>query len=446
MQAVPPPGEVPSEATSYITRIGYVKSGECGYCRGTDKGQFRSRKTFYARTNDLSPAVYQSLVDRNWRRSGTLLYKPNQRDSCCPHYTLRLDSGQFRPSRDQRQTINRFNKYIMGDAYVKEAAVRHPKSREEARKRDSEFVLSERLHESESQSLKQPPEPAHAFEVTLEPDNFTEEKYLVYENYQRIVHHESASDITRSGFRRFLCNSPLKRQSLMTADGSPQRLGSYHQCYRLDGKLVAIGVLDLLPNCVSAVYFLYHESIHMWSPGKLGALREISLATEEGYGYWYPGFYIHTCPKMRYKIDYMPQGVLDPDTLMWAELTKEVLAKFDSHGYLHFSQETGDIVAEDTDDQTEEGEESEEESEDEDSNSLHLLSSTMPGLVPLEDLLVFDFDSILVRLNRGFYRAVDLFDWEDEDIMGEGPKAQVGQLVAAIGLDLMPSFCLDFRR
>jgi arginine-tRNA-protein transferase len=34
------------------------------------------------------------------------------------------------------------------------------------------------------------------------------------------------------------------------------KLGSYHQCYRLDGKLVAVAVLDLLPHAVSSVYLL----------------------------------------------------------------------------------------------------------------------------------------------------------------------------------------------
>ena len=60
-----------------------------------------------------------------------------------------------------------------------------------------------------------------------------------------------------------------------------RKLGSYHQCYRLDGELVAVGVLDLLPHCVSAVYFMYHESVAQHNFGKLGALREIALAREE---------------------------------------------------------------------------------------------------------------------------------------------------------------------
>lgn len=233
----------------------------------------------------MSAASYQALVDRCWRRSGSLLYRPNQRDACCPHYTIRLDSGRFRPTKDQRQAVNRLNKYIIGDAYAKEAARLYPKSREQARKRDTEFDLVERIHEAERTLLKEPPEPSHTFTVTLEPDEFTEEKFRVFENYQRIIHRESPSSISREGFKRFLCTSPIRQEKHITPDGKERQLGSFHQCYRLDGQLVAVGVLDLLPDCVSAVYFYYHESIHRFSPGKLGALREIALAIEGGYRY-----------------------------------------------------------------------------------------------------------------------------------------------------------------
>ncbi len=95
----------------------------------------------------------------------------------------------------------------------------------------------------------------------------------------------------------------------MRHDGAEQLFGSYHQCYRLDGRLVAFGVLDLLPGCVSAVYFVYvyvhhhglsapaklclpssyHEDMIPWKFGKLGALREAALAAEGGYTYYYMG-------------------------------------------------------------------------------------------------------------------------------------------------------------
>jgi arginine-tRNA-protein transferase len=33
----------------------------------------------------------------------------------------------------------------------------------------------------------------------------------------------------------------------------------------------------------------YHEDLHQWNFGKVGALREISLASEAGYHYYYMG-------------------------------------------------------------------------------------------------------------------------------------------------------------
>ncbi|OTA57252.1 arginyl-tRNA-protein transferase [Hypoxylon sp. EC38] len=448
------PGEVrqdkdtPEDAFLYISPIGYRKSSSCGYCRRKGAGH-----SYFARATSMSPASYQALVDRCWRRSGSLLYRPNQRDACCPHYTIRLDSRRLRTTKDQRQAVNRFNKYVIGDAYAKEAARLYPKSREQARKRDTEFDLVERIHESEALSLKQPPAPSHVFTVTLESDDFTEEKFRVFENYQQVVHRESPSSISREGFRRFLCTSPLRKEKLTGPEGRERQLGSFHQCYRLDGQLVAIGVLDLLPDCVSAVYFLYHESIHKFSPGKLGALREIALAIEEGYRWWYPGYYIHTCPKMRYKIDFSPQQILDPETLEWIDLTQDVLKKFDDHGYLKLretsentvrntsTEETIPMEVEDREDGTpdDEGAES-----DEDES---LFDSGMPGIPSIEEMSSVDLDHIAVRLNRGFCYAGDLFEWHSESIGNSGSaKSMVAELVAAVGPEFIQDICLDFRR
>lgn len=41
-----------------------------------------------------------------------------------------------------------------------------------------------------------------------------------------------------------------------------------------------MGIIDILPNCVSSVYFMYDSKWERFSLGKLSALREISLARE----------------------------------------------------------------------------------------------------------------------------------------------------------------------
>jgi len=175
--------------------------------------------------------------------------------------------------------------------------------------------------------------------VTLEPDDFTEEKYLLFEDYQTHVHHEPPPKTTRSGFRRFLCASPLTRTSRRLASGVEQQLGSWHQCYRVDGALVAFGVLDLLPRAASGVYFVYRRDVERWAFGKLAALREIALAAEARHDFYYMGYYIHACAKMRYKIDYAPQFVLDLDRLAWDPLDARVLAAMDRGGYVRVSQD-----------------------------------------------------------------------------------------------------------
>lgn len=363
----------------------------------------------------------------------------------------------FKPTKDQRQAINRFNRFVVGDAYAKEAARRHPLTREQARKRDSEFDLIERLHEAESVVLKTPPQPAHEFTVTLELDDFSEEKYAVFENYQKAVHEEHPSKITRLGFQRFLCDSPIRRETRIGADGRERKLGSYHHCYRLDGKLVAVGFLDLLPDAVSAVYFAYDESIHKHSPGKLGALREIALAIEGGYRYWYSGFYIHSCPKMRYKIDYTPQYVLDPETLSFDLLDKEALSIFDKKHYVSLSRERqgrGDDDGNDdittTEDSMEMGrEEKVADKDDEDDPDVSLLCSNMPGIPSLEMMRGVDLDHIKLRsdLTEGFFYTSDSVVWEQGTIDDFGHfKSKIAELVAALGPDLIPDLCLDFRR
>lgn len=48
---------------------------------------------------------------------------------------------------------------------------------------------------------------------------------------------------------------------------------------RLDGKLVCVGVLDILPKCVSSVYLFYDPDLGHLSLGKCSALREIMLTS-----------------------------------------------------------------------------------------------------------------------------------------------------------------------
>ena len=47
--------------------------------------------------------------------------------------------------------------------------------------------------------------------------------------------------------------------------------------HRLDGKLVAVGSLDILYNVVNSGYFIYDPEFKFLSLGVVGAIREIEF-------------------------------------------------------------------------------------------------------------------------------------------------------------------------
>lgn len=73
------------------------------------------------------------MVNRGWRRSGSYIYQsvfllahlltprgsslalrsPDMARTCCPQYTIRLDESQFRPGKQLRRVLARFNRYVL---------------------------------------------------------------------------------------------------------------------------------------------------------------------------------------------------------------------------------------------------------------------------------------------------------------------------------------------
>ncbi|XP_072247425.1 arginyl-tRNA--protein transferase 1 isoform X3 [Leuresthes tenuis] len=142
-------------------------------------------------------------------------------------------------------------------------------------------------------------------------------------------------------FRRFLCDSPLEAEH--SPDGPEVGYGSFHQQYWLDGRIVAVGVIDILPTCVSSVYLYYHPDFASLSLGSYSALREIAFTRQlqkqsPKLLYYYLGFYIHSCPKMRYKGQYRPSDLLCPETYVWVPIERCIL-QLDNSRYARFNQD-----------------------------------------------------------------------------------------------------------
>ncbi|XP_042593469.1 arginyl-tRNA--protein transferase 1-like isoform X4 [Cyprinus carpio] len=124
-----------------------------------------------------------------------------------------------------------------------------------------------------------PSDPLHRLEVRLVPVSFEDPDFLasyeesaaLYARYQMTVHGDAPYECGESQFKRFLCDSPLEAET--APDGPDVGYGSFHQQYWLDGTIVAVGVLDILPSCVSSVYLYYHPDFSSLSLGTYSALR-----------------------------------------------------------------------------------------------------------------------------------------------------------------------------
>ncbi len=57
--------------------------------------------------------------------------------------------------------------------------------------------------------------------------------------------------------------------------------------------------------------------------------------------YYYMGYYIHSCPKMRYKAQYHPSDIVCPQTFDWVPV-EQCLPKLDESKFCRLS-ETGSV-------------------------------------------------------------------------------------------------------
>lgn len=438
----------------------------CGYCKTSNSSHSTGMWAYTLTVED-----YQDLIDRGWRRSGQYCYKPIQKLTCCPLYTIRCESLNLKLSKSQKKILKRVGKFLVdgnpsttktgesdsdsaseceprceifekhissvmdqkanqklgglmeidmsasGDSSDKpgvSASVCTEASEDITDKKEkgvppssagsTEMIspgtpkpgvgrdLSKpqckkakllRLEKKQKKLLEKGlpvasvPKKEQPSEKTLEDfikeysiasavnklelklvrsfprsrefdENFAEELSL-YQKYQMIVHHDPLSKVSEQQFIRFLVASPLKPQQKIRGNPSPLTTGygSFHQHYRLDGKLIAVGVIDILPKCVSSVYFFYDPDYSFLSLGTYGSLREMELVRSLSkqspeLSYYYMGFYIHSCPKMRYKSRYSPSSLLCPEVYSWHPIDR-CQNKLNNDKYARFNEDPNAI-------------------------------------------------------------------------------------------------------
>ena len=149
------------------------------------------------------------------------------------------------------------------------------------------------------------------------------ESYALYKKYQIAVHGDKEEDLSERSYRRFLCDTPLV--ALDGPRGWGNQYGSFHLQYYLDGKLLMVAVMDILPTYLSSVYVFYDPDYRWLDLGVYSALREVEMVRKLHLGkpefqYYCMGYYVHGNQKMTYKGNYYPSFLLCPESYRYVPI------------------------------------------------------------------------------------------------------------------------------
>ncbi|NKF22493.1 arginyltransferase [Solimonas marina] len=146
-------------------------------------------------------------------------------------------------------------------------------------------------------------------QMTIER-RLTDEHYALYREYLQTRHAGGGMDPhDRKAFHAFLECSWLDVR---------------FWCFRAAGKLLAVAVVDHLPQALSAVYTFFDPGARDRGLGTLAILEQIRIARVTGLDHVYLGYWVDGSRKMDYKRRYHPLEALQG--VQWRELEEAAAA------------------------------------------------------------------------------------------------------------------------
>ena len=128
--------------------------------------------------------------------------------------------------------------------------------------------------------------------LSLSVSGFSREDFVLFRAYLAARHPEDARGFDEEAYcRSYLC-SPVE--------------GAIARYRTADGRLVALGFIDVLADGFSSVYFAFDPAESRRSLGVYSVFAECSLLASMGKRWYYLGFWVAGCRKMEYKAGFRP--------------------------------------------------------------------------------------------------------------------------------------------
>ena len=187
------------------------------------------------------------LIERGWRRFGNMYFRPTC-EGCSSCESIKIDVKNYKFSKSERRVVKK-------NSHIK-TILRRPTASH------SHIDLFERYHD-----------------------------YM----------HE------KRGWDKQTIN--IKNYYISFVNGYNEY--GYEVLFFDDDKLIAVDLIDILPNGISSIYFYYDPEYSHLSLGRFSMLRQISYAQQNGLEWIYMGYYVKECQSLSYKSDYKPYFTLE---------------------------------------------------------------------------------------------------------------------------------------
>ena len=197
--------------------------------------------------SSLAPEELEELICRGWRRFGTAIFRPKC-PACSQCRPLRIDVKHFQPTKSQRRSLKK-NQHVT---------------------------------------------------VTLKNVQVTQQHIDLYNVWHRDMTDRRDWNLQQTNVFEYV-------EGFLGGDFPSLK----ELQYRVEDRLVGVGLIDLMPKSISSAYFYYDPEWRPLGPGTFSMMCEIELAKRRGLDHIYLGYWIAACPSMAYKNRFDPHEILE---------------------------------------------------------------------------------------------------------------------------------------
>ena len=166
-----------------------------------------------------------------------------------------------------------------------------------------------------------------------------EERFLLYKKYEETIHKEK--NVMLKDHNNYWGKSILEKNKKIALPPNlkdltphpelyPEFYGQYNFIHRIDNKIVAITIVEILPHLFISDYCYYDPDYSFLDLGVITAIREIEYMKsfnkliDNNFIYYTMGEMCQTCQKLKYKGNYRPTEIMDNFTGKYIYLTEEI--------------------------------------------------------------------------------------------------------------------------